>query len=359
MVYTKIYIILSKSQVKNAKIAYTISMNKLPTPTAEKLPSTWKGFNLLNMFYKRDKDRNSEFDEKDFVMMSQWGFSFARIPIDYRILIKSDDWHNMNEDSMRHLDKLIEYGKKYNVHICLNLHRAPGYTVARPPEKTNLWTEKEPQEAFCRMWGFFAQRYKDVPNENLSFNFVNEPHDVDEAPYAAVIKMAAEAIRAQDTKRLMIADGLNWGREPSPIIKKLGIAQAGRGYEPHRLTHYKASWVEGSEDYPVPVWPNGSDMTKEKLWETDFNAWKKIMESGCGVIIGEWGCHNRTPHEVVLKWMEDNLQIYKEAGIGWALWNLKGSFGVLDSGRTDVDYEDFNGHKLDRKMLDLLLKYLH
>jgi endoglucanase len=99
-------------------------------------------------------------------------------------------------------------------------------------------------------------------------------------------------------------------------------------------------------------------MTKEKLWETDFNAWKKIMESGCGVIIGEWGCHNRTPHEVVLKWMEDNLQIYKEAGIGWALWNLKGSFGVLDSDRKDVKYENFNGHKLDRKMLDLLLKYL-
>ena len=39
------------------------------------------------------------------------------------------------------------------------------------------------------------------------------------------------------------------------------------------------------------------------------------------------------------------------------MWNFRGSFGVLDSGRADVAYEDFHGHKLDRKMLDVLLKY--
>ena len=32
-------------------------------------------------------------------------------------------------------------------------------------------------------------------------------------------------------------------------------------------------------------------------------------------------------------------------------------FGFLDSGREDVKYEDFKGHKLDRKMLELLLEF--
>jgi endoglucanase len=36
------------------------------------------------------------------------------------------------------------------------------------------------------------------------------------------------------------------------------------------------------------------------------------------------------------------------------LWNLRGSFGVLDSQRTDVKYEDFRGSKLDREMLQVL-----
>lgn len=82
--------------------------------------------------------------------------------------------------------------------------------------------------------------------------------------------------------------------------------------------------------------------------------WKELEAKGAGVHVGEWGVLNRTPHPVALAWMEDCLRNWKEAGWGWALWELRGGFGVLDSNRSDVVYEDFQGHKLDRKMLDLL-----
>lgn len=52
--------------------------------------------------------------------------------------------------------------------------------------------------------------------------------------------------------------------------------------------------------------------------------------------------------------MKDCLSIWKEAGWGFSLWQLRGSLGVLNSERTDVAYENFKGQKLDRKMLDLL-----
>ena len=50
------------------------------------------------------------------------------------------------------------------------------------------------------------------------------------------------------------------------------------------------------------------------------------------------------------------VELWKEAGWGWSLWEFRGSFGVLDSHRGDVDYEDFRGHKLDRQMLTVLQK---
>jgi endoglucanase len=37
------------------------------------------------------------------------------------------------------------------------------------------------------------------------------------------------------------------------------------------------------------------------------------------------------------------------------MWNLRGDFGIVDSGRADVAYEAFGEHKLDRRMLELLL----
>jgi len=332
---------------------------KLPTPTPQSLPSSWKGFNLLNMFYVGGGHSDKPFEEEDFKIMSEWGFNFARIPMDYRILIKQNDWNIMDEKSVMRLDKAIEYGNKYNVHINLNLHRAPGFSVAQPAEKTNLWTDSEPQEAFAKMWAYFAKRYIDIQNEHLSFNFVNEPTQVSEDAYTAVIKKAADAIREIDPNRVLIADGLEYGQYPSNMIKELGIAQATRGYFPHTVSHFKANWVEGADKYPVPAWPDDpSSMNKNWLWESFVKPWVDLKNSGCGVMVGEWGCHNKTPHGVVLNWMEDNLQNFKEAGFGWALWNLNGSFGVFGSGREDIEYENIYGRKLDRKMLSLLMQYM-
>jgi hypothetical protein len=52
-----------------------------------------------------------------------------------------------------------------------------------------------------------------------------------------------------------------------------------------------------------------------------------------------------------------NLEILTGLGIGLAVWNFRGSFGIMDSGWRDVEYEDFHGHKLDRKYLDLLQEF--
>jgi endoglucanase len=69
-------------------------------------------------------------------------------------------------------------------------------------------------------------------------------------------------------------------------------------------------------------------------------------------MVGEWGAFNKTPHDVMLRWAEDCRHNGQDAGWGRALWNFRGPFGVLDSQRADVHYEDFEDHKLDRKLLD-------
>jgi endoglucanase len=52
--------------------------------------------------------------------------------------------------------------------------------------------------------------------------------------------------------------------------------------------------------------------------------------------------------------MRDCLELWKAAGWGWALWNFRGSFGILDSNRADVKYDTYRGRRLDRAMLELL-----
>ena len=101
-----------------------------------------------------------------------------------------------------------------------------------------------------------------------------------------------------------------------------------------------------------------AEMTdRQWLWKHNIEPWQKLEATGTGIMVGEWGAYNQTPHDVTLRWMQDCLKNWKKAGWGWALWNFRGSFGILDSDRKDVAYEDFKGHRLDRKMLDLLQQY--
>jgi endoglucanase len=325
--------------------------------TPAKLPR-WRGFNLLEKFIAPRSGRSPRFREEDFQWMADWGFDFVRLPLSYRCWSPGSDWKEISEPTLKEIDEAVEFGKQHRIHICINFHRAPGYCVNPPAEPFDLWSDAEALEACAYHWSRFASRYKGIPNTQVSFNLLNEPGKVPEAAYHKVVARLTEAIREHDPDRLVIADGLEWGTKPVKSLMGLKIAQSTRGYQPFRLTHYKANWVKGSDQWPTPTWPlkepGKAPVDKDKLRAQQIDPWKALEKEGVGVHVGEWGAHQFTPHDVALAWMHDCLQLWKEAGWGWALWNLRGSFGILDSGRKDVAYEDFKGHKLDRKMLELL-----
>ena len=473
---------------------------RFPEARYDKLP-LWRGFNLLEKF----NNRNDRFVENDFKWISDFGFNFVRLPMDYRMWIIDRDWRRINERVLEQIDEAVQFGEKYGIHVHMNFHRAPGYTVARPAEEKSVWTDPEALEVCILHWTTFAKRYKGIPNSRVSFNLFNEPAIAEEllpqcvAAHKAIIK----AIREIDPDRLIVCDGYEWGTKPFLDLVDQKVAQATRGYAPSEISHYRASWVN-SADFPEPSWPtvignglllqpgkneieerfrqpmqiegpfpsatklrmlvgtvsgntslvieadgrnifrhdfrpgpgegewkqvvyreewnvyqniydknyeveipagtrqisiqaavgdwltlkelaltsgsgealvnltpgwnrepskfryDGSSITggemrdREWLKRTMIAPWQALESQGVGVMVGEFGAFQYTPHDIVLRWMGDMFANWKEASWGYALWNFRGSFGILDSGRSDVAYEDFHGHKLDRKMLQLL-----
>jgi endoglucanase len=324
--------------------------------SASHLPR-WRGFNLLAKFAKRPGG-NSPFAESDFALVAEWGFDFVRLPMSYHCWSDPNDWLTLREPELKQLDQAVEFGRKHGVHVNLNLHRAPGYCVNPPKEPLDLWKDEKALEVCAFHWAHFARRYKGIANDRLSFDLLNEPANIPAETYARVVKRLVASIRGEDPERLIIADGLRWGREPVNELAGLGIAQSTRGYEPMQISHYRASWIQGSDKWPEPTWPlkrgDKAPVDKDTLRRDCILPWKQLQQKGVGVHVGEWGAFNRTPHKVVLAWMRDCLELWREAGWGWSLWELRGAFGVLDSQRADVVYEDFRGHKLDREMLALL-----
>jgi hypothetical protein len=85
--------------------------------------------------------------------------------------------------------------------------------------------------------------------------------------------------------------------------------------------------------------------------------WDVLSRKGVTVMVGEFGSVEMLPAATNLAWLEDNLKLWKERNWSWAMWGFRGLFGVLDSKRPGVVYEDYKGHKLDRQMLELLQRY--
>lgn len=355
------------------------SLTQKDDPLKNKLPK-WKGFNIPDYFQPDPWYVGSNTPEEFFKWVADWGFDFIRIPVaypaylnitPYQKYITAEDVYKIDENKVSQIEKTISLAHKYNLHVSLNLHRAPGFCISTGyHEPYNLWTEKKAQDAFVHHWSFWAKRFKNVSYKKISFDLLNEPCYRDNvndtsskttavpgALYRTVAEAATTVIRKENPLSYVIADGNNGGSDAVPELADLNIGQSCRGYYPFEISHYKAPWVYPDPAYqPTPLWPGtvGGRYFSKAMLEEYYKPWLNLVKQGVGVHCGECGCVKDTPHDVFLAWFGDVLDILTANGIGFALWELKGDFGILNSNRGDVQYEDWYGYKLDKKLLTML-----
>lgn len=365
----------------------------------------WYGFNLLEYFstdpdwmkyfpYKND----GMFREDDFRWIRDWGFNWVRLPMDYRFWTDPQDLLKINEEKVAPIDRAIKLGEKYGIHVNVCLHRAPGYCILDTmdesltgihitKEKSSVFTDQKMLDAFVYQWSYFAHRYKGISREKLSFNLVNEPlimpsgEEIEQlkkagksspadifnpeilqrhaSDYTRVAEAAIAEIRKQDPQRLVVTDGYIAGTAVIPELFSTGVMQSCHTYHPMQVTHYQCEWARGmlSDKTPVPTWPardaKGTVIDRAVLART-FAPWSEPAAHGIPIHFGEMGCYKHTPPEVVLSWFDDTLSVIGDLHSGFALWNFRGPFGVLDTERSGTKFEDWHGYKLDRGLLSLL-----
>jgi endoglucanase len=328
------------------------------------------GFNFLWM-YSREQKQIVDADEKALDFLADHGLNFVRIPTDYQIWTKDYEYTRPDETFFEHFDRYLAACRARNIHMSLNMHRAPGYCVSHQDwERHNLWTDREAQDGFAFVWQTLARRYRGVPGEALSFDLLNEPPwpgKMTRATHEAVMRRTAHAIREVDPERTLVVDGVGCGKLAIPELADLGAMHSGRGYTPMSISHYQASWAGMPADqYPTAVWPGaasvGSDCNTlpQGGWNMDalrafYRPWREVAEAGVEVHIGEFGCFNRTPNDVALGWLGDLFALFREYGWGYAMWNFSGAFGIINHGRAGARFESYKGYEVDRDLFDLFL----
>lgn len=323
------------------------------------------GFNFQWMFAWEKGKHPLPPDEKALDFLAETGFNFVRIPTDYRFWTQNFDYLHPDTDVFLTLDSYLAACKQRDIHLSLNLHRAPGYCINRNDlEKDNLWLDPAAQEGFIFIWETFARRYSDISSDFLSFDLINEPPEIGQygltrENHAALIQRTVQAIHAIHPQRTCVIDGLGGGHLAMPELADLGAIHSGRGYQPMTVSHYGAFWWKESEGFSPPVYPGSR--WNEKIWDRStieefYQPWLEVQKMGVPIHIGEFGCFNQTPNPIALRWFQDILSLYQKFHWGYSLWQFSGPFGIVDHGRPDAIYEDFHGFRVDRKLLDMLLK---
>lgn len=366
----------------------------------------WYGFNLLEYFstdpdwmkyfpYKGD----GMFREDDFLWIRDWGFNWVRIPMDYRFWTDANDVMKIYERKVEPIDRAVRLGDKYGVHVNISLHRAPGFCVLDEldpvltgihitPEKSSIFSDPTMMEAFIQQWTFFANRYKGIPSDRLSFNLINEAYlpltaaekdrvkgggkeaeEVQresaargEKAYVRVADTAIEVIRGIDPQRLIVSDGYATVGPVADLIGT-GVVQSPHYYYPGALTHHECEWARGwvEKGGLAPTWPlrdeQGKVIADRRTVQESVRPWHDLERQGVQIHFGEMGCYKHTLPSVVHAWFRDALDAMAELHAGFALWNFRGPFGILDTERIGTKFEDWHGHQLDRRLLKILQEH--
>ncbi len=300
--------------------------------------------------------------EEDIALIAKWGFDHVRLPVDAEVL-ETADGADIKE-GYGYIDSAVEWCEKYGLSIIIDLHKAYGYDFndAGDSERNNLFGNEKLRDRFVGLWEKLAEHYGNIGNVTLELlNEVVESQN--NAPWNDLVDRSVLAIRAIAPNVPIIYGGIMWNN--ASTLKLLrppvtdNIIYTFHFYEPLLFTHQKAYWVktmdmERTTYYPrdmeyyiegsKPLGFQGSSvgeahsksMGPEFIDEMVSDAVAAAKKAGVPLYCGEYGVIDQAPVEDTLRWFEDVDGVFREHGIGCAMWSYK----LMDFGLKDAHYDE-------------------
>lgn len=252
-----------------------------------------------DMFWKNFKD--NYITEADIAFIASTGANTIRLPFHYK-LFTNEDYMGLtaNQDGFERIDQVVEWCRKHNLYVILDMHDAPGGQTGDNIDDSYgypwLLECETSQALYADIWRRIAEHYKDEPVV-LGYDLLNEPI----APYfgddvavlnsklKALYRIGFDAIREVDKNHIIILGGAQWNSNFEPLEESKFDAQV--MYSCHRY---------------------GGDPTPEAI--TSFIAFRD--KSNRPMYMGEIG-HN------TYEWMTQFSRTMTENNIGYTYWPYK------------------------------------
>lgn len=261
-------------------------------------------------FWQKFKD--NYITEKDFEFIASTGANTVRVPFHYK-LFTNEDYMGLNdpEEGFRRLDSCINWARRNNLRLILDMHDCPGGQTGDNIDDSYgypwLMTDSVAQAKFLDIWGAISERYAEedvilgyeLANEPVATYWEGEERDSLNSSLEPLYKRAVSRIRANDKNHIVLLGGPQWNSY---------------------FGNFKDSKFDDNILYTCHRY--GGPATKEAI-----ESYISFRDSvGLPMYMGEIG-HNTD------EWMADFVDVMRANNIGYTFWPYK---KINDSSMTGV-----------------------
>jgi aryl-phospho-beta-D-glucosidase BglC (GH1 family) len=333
-----------------------------------------RGVNLSHWFSQSPGGDYSEHHllthttERDIAVIKSLGFDHVRFTFEPAPLFDEAHPSDLNPDYLRRLDSALDMLLASGLSVVFDVHPSDEF-------KIRLRTDDRHVEAFAQFWRALAAHLSTRDPERLFLEILNEPMVEDAYRWMGIQARVAARMRDGAPRHTIIATGPRWSSVDELLrIEPLAdpnVIYNFHLYEPHTFTHQGATW--GAKYWPylknVP-YPSSPEAVAALLPAVENESARGALKAygderwnaeriermvapaaewarrrGVPLTCNEFGVYRAyTPPDARLRWIEDVRTTLERHGIGWAMWDYAGGFGVAvrrggraEEGHAEVD----------------------
>lgn len=290
---------------------------------------------------------------EDIALIKSMGFDHVRLSVNPQPMFDEHEPNKIPTKYLSYLDAAVKMILDHGLAVVIDLHPETDF-------KERLAKDDEFVECVADFWRALAAHYATWDAERVFLEILNEPEFSDRYRWLGVQMKLAAAIRQGAPAHTIIAAGARWSNDDELIFQEplhdANVIYNFHFYLPSIFTHQGATWskyywhwlrgvrypsTEESAERAAALVPDEVDRLQvirygREHWDAARveSEMKQAAEwarrRGVPLVCIEFGVYREyADPEDRAAWLHDTRTSLEHNGIGWAMWDYSGSFGVV------------------------------